>query len=174
MYTLSSSGAERDNVPAAYHNFRDESNSSKPPKLLGRLRHTLRTKHYAYSTEKVYVGCYLPSQISPSDRLATTHEKTMQPAGVGVCCCKRFIKGSSNIEKTARTTAVKVSIPNNASNVVLSENAARKNQTVTAASSATVITTTTSDQPTVTAKQNCDSPLFVFTASDLFILFRLI
>jgi len=28
---------------------------SQPPKLLDRLRQVLRTKHYAYSTEQVYV-----------------------------------------------------------------------------------------------------------------------
>jgi site-specific recombinase XerD len=42
-------------MSVAYSNLGNKSNSSKPPRLLDRLRDSLRTKHYAYSTEQAYI-----------------------------------------------------------------------------------------------------------------------
>lgn len=42
-------------MATAYRDSRNGANSGQPPRLLDRLRQTLRTKHYAYSTEQAYV-----------------------------------------------------------------------------------------------------------------------
>ncbi len=44
MSAIYSSGGAKANVPGP-----------KPPKLLDRMRHALRVKHYAYRTEQAYV-----------------------------------------------------------------------------------------------------------------------
>jgi len=41
-------------LSTAYNVLREGSSLGKPPRLLDRLRQTLRTKHYAYSTEQAY------------------------------------------------------------------------------------------------------------------------